>query len=231
MLSNESTLPTRQPRRPRKARVYLVEDHALVRRGVSWLIAGEDDLEVCGQAEDAAPALAEMGELRPDVALVDLSLKSSCGLDLIKQLRTSLPQVRSCVFSVGNEATYAARALKAGALGYVMKHESPPALLEAIRKVLRGQRHLSGPVLESMLEPLRPPGPTDPMSMLTDRELNVATLIGRGLTTSEIAYRLRMSTHSVDTHRLQLRRKLNVNGGRELLLLCARWVAENNAET
>lgn len=203
----------------RKRRVFVVEDHAVVREGIVRLINDEDDLEVCGQADCAEEALRGITANPPAIAIVDLSLKNSSGLDLIQSLRDKLPQLPVLVLSMHDESLHAERALRAGARGYVMKQEPPTQLMEAIRQVLAGQIHLSSAMSNRLLTRLVDKGgrmDQSPLERLTDREFEIYNLIGEGLGASEIAQRLGLSVKTIDAHRENIKRKLGLKTATEL---------------
>lgn len=208
-------------------RVLLVDDHPLVRQGIRMLLTGEKDLEVCGEAEDAAGALAFLKDRPVDVAVVDLSLKNSSGLDLIKDIRRRFPTVQVLVVSMRNEGLYAERALRAGARGYVTKEEGPHEVLAGIRKVLGGDIHVSAALASQVMKRLvpgaSPAGAGPSVEALTDRELQVLELIGQGLATREIAERLHVSGKTVDSHREHIKQKLHLSSAPELLKFAIQW--------
>ncbi len=212
----------------RKIRVYIVDDHPLVRSGLTALIHNESDIEVCGEAGNYATALREMVALVPDVAIVDLSLANGSGLELIKSIRSFTPRVRICVFSVHDEAVFGLRVLKAGAFGYVAKQDAADRVITAIRRLARGQRFMSDVVVSQLLEPLAGGSAPDLASTLSDRELEVMVLIGQGSTTREIAARLHVSMKTVESHRMRLKQKLKLQRGSELLQYCVQWVRSHS---
>jgi len=203
----------------RKFNILLVDDHPVVRHGLSTLINAQDDLHVCGEAADPREALAEVEAGRPDLALVDLGLGDADGLDLVKSLQQLRPELPVLVCSMHKESAYAERSLRAGARGYVMKQESNGTVLAAIRRVLSGQIHVSERVASKMLLKLVNPGSAgaEPgVQLLSDREFEVFRLIGRGLGPSEIARHLNVSVKTVETHREHIKKKLKLGNGREL---------------
>lgn len=220
--------PPKTPRRGHdKRRVLIVDDHPLVRQGIRMLLANEPDLEVCGEAESAPDALAVMEKTRPDAAIVDLGLKESSGLELIKDVRIRYPDVLVLVVSMRDESLYVERVLRAGARGYVTKEEGPEMVLEGLRKVLQGQIHVSpkmaSKVMSTIVEGASRVGGT-PIDRLTDRELAVLELIGRGLPTREIAAKLHISPKTVDSHREHIKDKLKLDGATDLLKQAIQWV-------
>jgi DNA-binding NarL/FixJ family response regulator len=224
-------LPTAVPA-PR-ARIFVTDDHQVVRRGLAAMIAAEPDMEFCGEGEDCASATSEIGRLLPDVAIVDISLRGNNGLELIKNIRVLDPRIRIVVLSVHDESLYALRVIKAGAKAYVMKQDIATKVIEAIRKTMRGQTYVSERVSGQMFNRFvggRDQNGDSAFSSLSDRELEVASLIGAGLATREIAARLTMSVKTVETHRAHLKSKLNVATANQLVRFCVRWVEENNRQ-
>jgi DNA-binding NarL/FixJ family response regulator len=212
-----------------RTRVYITDEHALVRRGIAAMIQAESDLELCGEAEDCATATSEIGRLLPDVVVVDISLRGNSGLELIKNIKALDPRIQIVVLSVHDESLYALRVLKAGAKGYVMKQDIATKVIDAIRKAGKGQMFVSERVSGQMLNRLvkgRDDPDESPVAGLSNRELEVATFIGSGLATREIAVRLNMSVKTVETHRAHLKTKLNLGTATQLVQFCVRWVEE-----
>ena len=213
----------------RAVRILIVDDHPLVRHGLAQLIAGEPDLEVCGEAADAGDALRKVKTSRPHLVIVDISLKTGHGVELIKQIRAHDEQIKLLVLSMHDESVYAERVLHAGALGYVNKREAPQTMIRAIRDVLAGKVHLSSQVSDSMLHRMVDRGETlerSAMDCLTDRELEVFELIGDGKTTREIAAALHLGIKTVETHREHIKTKLNLRNAAELTRRAVQWVME-----
>ena len=210
-----------------KKKVLLVDDHPLIRQGIATLLANSLDLEVCGEAESAAGALEAMDKVKPDIAIVDLTLKESNGLDLIKDIRIRHPDTLVLVLSMRDEGFYAERVLRAGARGYVTKEEGPAKVMEGVRKILQGQIYVSekmaSKVLSKIVEGAFHEGGSS-MDKLTDRELAVLELIGGGLPTREIAAKLHISTKTVDSYRERIKDKLKLDGATELLKYAVQWV-------
>jgi DNA-binding NarL/FixJ family response regulator len=211
----------------RKWQILLVEDHGIVREGFAELINHSPDLQVCGEAKSAAKAIEAVGRLKPDLAVVDLSLDGGSGLDLIKNLRVLHPLLPMLVVSMHEEELYAARALQAGALGYVMKREAFKTVLHAIRAVLRGEVFLSKNAREQMLHQMVG-GAASPqragIAQLSDRELEVFQLIGEGRTTRHIAGKLHLSLSTIETHRAHIKVKLNLSDSAQLMRAAVEWV-------
>jgi DNA-binding NarL/FixJ family response regulator len=215
--------------RRQKTRVLLVDDHPLVRRGLADVIGREPDLEVCGEASDVTDAMEAVDRARPDLVVVDLSLKSGHGIDLIGQIRARSDRIKVLVSSMHDEMLFAERVLRAGALGYVTKQESPDTLLAAIRQVLRNEVYLSPRMTSRLLHRAASggPGPSDPLEALSNREIEVFERIGQGLTTQQIARHLELSPKTVETHREKIKQKLNLKNSAELSRRAVQWVLEH----
>jgi DNA-binding NarL/FixJ family response regulator len=208
-----------------KTRVFLVDDHPLVREWLTNMINQQPDLVVCGEADGAPQALQAISAVKPQVAIVDITLKTGSGLELVKDLKQSCPEVAVVVLSMHDELLYAERVFRAGARGYVMKRESTTKVVEAIRCVVNGRRFMSERVAAAMAEKLvegPPPGAT-PVASLSDRELEVFELLGQGKETREIAASLHVSVKTVQAFYARIKEKLNVNTERELLREAIRW--------
>jgi DNA-binding NarL/FixJ family response regulator len=200
--------------------VVIVEDHPVVRRGLSSLMAEQEDLQVCGEADNFYDALRVINEQDPDVVLVDIALAGSDGIELTKEIKSRKPNLPVLVLSVFDEMLYAERALRAGASGYLMKSESAGNLINAIRRVLRGEVFLSERSSSKILAGLmgvKQREDSHSIDQLTDRELQVFRCIGQGLNTSEIADSLMISVKTVEAHREHIKRKLNLKRSSDLL--------------
>lgn len=212
----------------RKHRILLVDDHAIVREGFAEIINAHAELEVCGEAGTAPEAVEAVARLNPDLVVVDLTLQGGSGLDLIKNLKAVHPLLPMVVLSMHDETLYAERALRAGALGYVMKREDSSVVLEAIQSALRGQLFLSKTMRERMLHKMvggTPPPEGNSLAHLSDRELEVFQHLGEGRTTSQIAKKLHLSVSTVETHRAHLKEKLNLTNSAELMRAAVEWVS------
>jgi DNA-binding NarL/FixJ family response regulator len=209
----------------RTRRVFIVDDHPLVREGLANLINQQSDLTVCGEAEDSAGAIVEIESARPDVALIDISLKNESGLELVKTLQTRFPQVALIVLSMHDEALYAERALHAGARGYVMKRETTKSVLTAIRRVVEGDIYVGDRVVNAMAKRMssRKTAATEPVERLSDRELEIFRLLGQGRTPSQIAEDLRLSLKTVQAYCARAKEKFGVSSLTELLRAAIRW--------
>ncbi len=208
-----------------KKKVFLVDDHPIVRQGLAQLLNSEPDFEVCGQGEDVYGSLRAIRDAKPDLCLVDVSLKDGDGIELLKELQAQLPELPVIMLSMHDESLYAERALRAGARGYIMKQEAPPIMLAAIRKVLSGQIHVSDKMGATLLQRMvagKKTEATMPMDRLTDRELEVFRMIGGGQTVKEIADKLCLSPKTVEAHREHIKEKLNLKTSAELLRFAIR---------
>lgn len=212
-----------------KTRVYIADDHPLVRKGLSALINAEPDMEVVGEAEDCPTATSEIMKLKPDVVIVDISLRSANGIELIKNIKTFDPRIHTLVLSMHDESVYALRVLKAGAKGYVMKQDIANKVLDGIQKIRRGQMFFSEKVTSQVLNRMmsgQEPVLDSPISLLSDRELEVVNLIGSGMSTAEIAARLHVSVKTIETHRAHIKSKMNLGTATQLVQFCVRWVED-----
>jgi DNA-binding NarL/FixJ family response regulator len=202
------------------ARVLIVDDHPAVRMALAMLIGQQTDLEVCGEAADLDEALRLVADTQPDVAVIDISLKTGCGLDLIKRIKDRTDTVRMLVWSTHSESLYAERTLRAGALGYINKDQATDKIIEGIRRVLEGKVYLSDSMVETLLH--RTVGEKrnelrrSSLGALANRELEVFRLIGQGVKTADIAKRLHLSIKTIETYRDRIREKLGLGDGTEL---------------
>ena len=217
-------------RQPDKWGVLIVDDHPIVRQGLAQLIDQEDDLHVCGQAEDAHEAMRAIRELSPDMVVVDISLKDTSGIELIKDIKVRCPDLPVLTLSMHDEGVYAERAMRAGARGYIMKQEATERVVTAIRRVLSGDVYVSEGMAAKMVSKLVA-GPAQtggsPVDRLSDRELEVFRLIGTGYGTREMAEKLHLSIKTIETYRAHIRDKLDLVDANELLRTAITWV---NAE-
>ena len=209
-----------------KAKIFIVDDHPLVREWLANLIEKNSDLTVCGEAEDAPTALEGIAETQPDLAIIDLSLGSGSGIDLIRSIRSSFPDVAMIVLSMHDERVYAERVIRAGARGYVMKRESTKKIIDAIHEVLRGNLYLSKEMTELLVEKFMSSDPEHvglPIAQLSDRELEVFRLIGQGYEINEIAKMLNVNHKTIHTYSTRIREKLKLDSSAELLREALRW--------
>lgn len=203
----------------------MVDDHPIVRLGIRQMIGAEPDLEICGEAGSAEEALRLTGTLKPDLALIDLSLAEGTAMGLIRELRQTSPGVELLVLSMHDETLFTERVLRAGARGYIMKQSAIDGLVGAIRQVASGSVYVSPKMTQHVLEQFRDsiPGPTGLVATLTDRELEVFDLIGHGKSTAEIARDLAVSVKTIETYRANIKSKLKLKGARDLLRLATSW--------
>jgi len=213
----------------KKARVMVVDDHPVFREGIARCLALEEDLEVCWSVGTARQALRCIAESHPDAAIVDLSLRGSSGMQLIRDIRARHPDLPILVVTMHDEAIYAERALRAGARGYVMKTEQGSVVVAALRQVLSGGVFLSDDMAARLLNTLvEGAGVPDasPIERLTDRELEVFDLIGRGLGTRRIAELLHLSPKTIESHRAHIKEKLGLRSASELTVCAVHWTLD-----
>ena len=213
----------------KKHRILVVDDHPIVRQGMALLINREADLEVCGEAEEASAALAAIEHLRPDIVIVDLSLNGPDGMDLIKAIRTRSAALPVLVLSMHDELTYAERALRAGANGYIMKQEATTRVLTAVRRILKGEVYLSDRAASRVVQQYvrGSARDTSPIAELSDRELEVFRLIGQGHGTRQIAEELHLSIKTVESYQAHIKEKLSLRSARELVQHAILWSLSN----
>ncbi len=214
-----------------RARVLIVDDHPAVREALAIRIARSGDLEVCGEAHDIAEALHLLPRTHPDLAVIDIALKTGNGIDLIKRIKTRDSHVRILVWSMFTEDLYAERALRAGAVGYITKEEATEQIIEALHQLLGGKVYLSEAMTDKLLHHVvgerMSHDASAPLDALSDRELEVFRLIGQGKKTAEIAMQLHLSVKTVETYRDRIRLKLDLHDGTDLTRTATLWVVEN----
>jgi DNA-binding NarL/FixJ family response regulator len=221
-------------RDPMRKGILVVDDHPIVREGLRQSINKQPDLMVCGEAEDANQALDVLNRLKPDLVLMDVSMPGKSSLELVKDIKALHPKMPVLVLTMHDESLYAERFLRAGARGYVMKHERPARLLEAVRRVLAGKSYVSEGMAARILDVFsgrRPKGSRVPLEQLTDREFEILELIGRGKSSHEIAEELHLSVKTVDTHRTHLKEKLKLKSALKLTRYAVCWVVARNSPT
>lgn len=217
----------------RTTRLLIVDDHPLVRSGIISLLAMEDDLEVCAEAEDQATALAMIARHQPDLVLVDISLKNSNGLNLLKDISQNHAEVLTLAVSMHDEYTYAVRCLKAGARGYIMKQEGTEKILEAIRCVLDGKTYLSETMTRTTVEQLgtgKAAAGSSPVEVLSNRELELFQLTGQGKEISEIAQIMNISPRTVEVHRSHIKKKLSLRTSTDIFQMAYDWLRANGIQ-
>lgn len=210
-----------------KKTIFILDDHPMMREGLAQLINHEADLAVCGDAGTARDLEGAIARLKPDLLLADISLPEKNGLEVIKDMQALYPELPVLIISMHDESLYAERVLRAGGRGYIMKQEGGKKLMEAIRQVLSGKIYVSDQISGKILESLshrNEAASGRPMENLTDREFEVLQLLGLGKGTSEIAQQLHLSNKTVEAHRANIKRKLNIKTGPELVRYAVRWV-------
>ena len=218
-----------RPVEKHKVKIVVVDDHPIVRQGLADLINQEQDLTVCGQAEDAPQAMEVIKTLGPDLVIVDIVLQESSGVELIKDIKLKYPNVNILALSMYEESLYAERIIRAGAMGYIMKREATEKVVAAIRKVLDGQLYLSDKMTAKVLSTLingKLQPKASPITRLSDRELEVFTLLGQGKGTRQIANQLHLSIKTIETYRAHIKDKLKLKGSSELLQHAFQWVTD-----
>jgi len=215
---------------PKPVKVVLVEDHLMFREWLGEMLGREPGFLVCGEADNIQQGLRIIQQTAPDIAIVDITLRGSSGLELVKDIKAHGLSVPVLVLSMHDEALYAERVLRAGAKGYISKSEASGTLTEAIRQVLAGKIYLGEKMTTLMLEKISNPraiGTTSRMDLLADRELEVFQLIGRGYNGREIAEQLHLGETTIDTYRARIKEKLQLRNAAELYSRAAQWVQEN----
>ena len=213
--------------------LVLIDDHPLMRKGLARTIENEVDLNVVGQMSSAEEALEKIEDLGPALAVVDISLPGMSGMELIKHLQSRTPDIKLLVVSRHDETLYAERCIRAGAKGYVMKQEAGDVIVQAIRKVLNDRIFVSEEINERLLQSMAEGGRErimqSPLEVLSDRELEVFELTGKGSSTREIAERLHLSVKTVESYRARIKDKLNLSSGNELMKHAVQWVESESA--
>ncbi|EAQ80269.1 response regulator [Blastopirellula marina] len=208
------------------AKILIVEDHPLIRVGLSHRISTQSDMLVCGEADNQIEGYRLIRETNPDLVIADISLKCGNGIELIKQIAGPCPRVKTLVLSCYSETLYAERALRAGAMGYINKQEANDLVVTAIRTILNGGRFLSPGLTQILLHQAvaaQTTAAVDALQRLSNRELEIFQLIGRGMTSGVIAKQLHLSVHTIESHREKIRRKLRVKGRVQLMQEALNW--------
>jgi len=208
-----------------KARIYIVDDHAMFRDGLRQMINLEPDMSVCGDAPDAAQAMAELLALQPDLVIVDISLAGSSGIDLVKSIKREFEDLAVLVVSMHDESLYGERSLRAGAMGYVMKSEPAKTVLAALRKVLRGEVHISEKMASAVVTKFLQgtSGPPSPLETLSDREMEVFRLLGQEKGTRQIAEEINVALPTVGSFKNRIKEKLGLKNSTEMILYAIQW--------
>ena len=212
---------------PDKSAVLIVEDHEIFRLGIRELINHEPDLAVCGEADDVESARTLIRKLRPDLVSIDITLKKSNGMDLIKEISAHYKSMKTLVLSMHDELLYAERSLQAGAQGYIMKQETSRSIVKAIRHILAGNIYVSQEIMDNLLERVRTGQDSlekPPVDNLSDRELEVLGMIGQGKSTGDIAANMNLSVSTISTYRERIKEKLNLKNAAELVRYAVHWV-------
>lgn len=211
---------------PAKKKIYIVDDHPLMRKGMAMTLENSVEFEVCGQSESAEEALGEIPSLKPDGCVIDISLPGMNGIELVKNLLAQLPNLKILVVSRHDEELYAERAIRAGAKGYLMKLEAGEILVSAVRQIMNGGIYLSDKIGSQLIMKIAS-GQTagdNPLEILSDRELEVFELTGKGQSTKDIAQRLHVSVKTVDTYRARIKEKMHLKTANELMRKAVQWV-------
>jgi DNA-binding NarL/FixJ family response regulator len=227
-----TNLASEKPSQFAKKAVLVVDDHPLMRQGLALLINQQQDMRVCGEAEEAHAAMIAISQLRPDIVILDISLNGPDGLELLKNLRVTDPDLPVLILSMHDEAIYAERALRARANGYIMKQEATEKVLIAVRRILNGEVYLSDRMSNKMLQQYIGGTPSmiqSRIASLSDRELEVFRLIGEGRATREIAEELHLSVKTVETYQAHIKEKLALRSGRELIQHAIQWKINEKA--
>ena len=214
----------------RRHKILIVDDHPIVRRGLAQVINEQQDLEVCGEAADVTEALRQAEANHPEVVIIDLALGAEDGIELIDYIKSRWPLVKMLVSSARDERSFAGRALRAGALGYISKGEAVSQIVAALHQVLRGEVYLSAQMATCLLQRAAV-GQTldrDPVETLSDRELQVFEMIGEGLTTKQIAHKLQVSPKTVESHRRLIKMKMSLPSSAQLSRRAFQWVQEHH---
>jgi DNA-binding NarL/FixJ family response regulator len=215
-----------------KSRVYIVDDHAMFRDGLRQMINLEPDLSVCGDAADAAQAMIELRECRPDLVIVDISLAGTSGIDLVKSIKREFEDLSVLVVSMHDESLYGERALRAGAMGYIMKSEPAKTVLAALRKVLRGEVHISEKMASAVVAKFvqGSGAPPSPLESLSDRELEVFRMLGQEKGTRQIAEEMNIASPTVATFKNRIKEKLGMKNSTEMILYAIQWFRQDQPE-
>ena len=208
-------------------KILLVDDHPVLRKGLVRLIDAKDEFQVCGEASTAADAIVQIRALSPDLVIVDIGLPGTSGIELTKTIRAEFPKMPVLILSMHEEALYARRALRAGAMGYIVKQDAIDNIATALREAFEGRRYLS-PVIQSQMQNGGAGGTTtdDPISLLTDREFEIFELIGKGHEVREISEALGVSPKTVETHRTNIKEKLKLKNARQVARLAVQWLGQ-----
>ena len=216
----------------KKTRILLVDDHPLLRAGISKLINEQKDLEVCGEVDTAKKTIDTIKATKPNIVVLDISIKGDSGIEVLKDIKVHAPDVKVLILSMHDETTYAPRTLRAGASGYITKEQAPESVINAIRAIQKGETWLSDRMKSKMLtyfaRGASAPS-TSPVDVLSDRELEVLTLLGRGIGTRQIAQQMGLSVKTIESHRAHIKEKLQLESAPQLLRFAIEWVDSEGA--
>lgn len=219
-----------KPSNPNAKRVLLVDDHPVLRKGLVRLIDSKDGFSVCGEASTATEGMMMIREINPDLVIVDIGLPGTSGIELTKTIRAEFPKLPVLVLSMHEEALYATRALRAGAMGYIVKQDAIDNIAVALQEALAGRRYLS-PVIADQLKDRGSESDAanddDPITRLTDRELEIFELIGKGREVKEISEALGVSPKTVETHRTNIKEKLKLKNARQVARMAVQWLGQH----
>ena len=209
-----------------KHKIYILDDHPIVIEGLKKIIDQQEDMQVVGSSEDATIALQQIVKIKPEIVLLDITLKDRSGVDMIKKIRAANPATQVLVYSMHDENVYAERCLRAGAMGYLMKGEGGARVVQGLRQILTGSFCFSANLIGSIVSGGGPRTGSrgEPGRLLSDRQLEVFEMVGRGFDSHEIAEKLSLSAKTVDAHKANIRQKLGLASARELLMEAVRWV-------
>ena len=225
-------LTGKKPKRDPAKRIVIIDDHPLFRKGLEQLIASNEGFAVCGEGANAAEGLSILRKLKPDLAIVDVSLPGANGIELIKNIRAEFPKLPVLVLSMHDESLYALRSIRAGAQGYVMKQEALENVVRALHEIMDGRPYLSPTMSAKLITKFASGsenGKANPTDKLSDRELEILQLIGKGHEVRDIATELHLSPKTVETHRAHIKEKLNLANARQVARYAVQWVAEQLA--
>ncbi|MFN7139453.1 MAG: response regulator [Limisphaerales bacterium] len=216
-----------------QTKILLIDDHPLLRNGIAQLISQQKDLVVCGEVDDSLKALDSIEQTNPDIVILDITLKKMSGIEVLKHIKVRFPRVKVLILSMHDETLYAPRALRAGASGYIMKQEAAENVIAALRKILGGEVYISERMATQMLSRMvggRATPISSPVDLLSDRELEVFTLLGKGDGTRDIAEKLNLSVKTIESHRAHIKEKLNLKNATELVRHAVQWVASETVD-
>ena len=232
LIAKKLKLAAQKQNRRKSKRIVIVDDHPVLRKGLGRIINSNDDFVICGEAGEANEGMALIRRERPDLVIADIGLPGASGIELTKNIRAEFPSMPVLILSMHEESLYAMRALRAGATGYIIKQEAIEKIADAVREVLNGRRYLSPAIsqqLSTNSEEQAEARSATPIAQLTDRELEILGLIGKGREVREIAEQLRLSPKTVETHRTHIKEKLNLKNARGVARFAVQWLAEQSA--